>query len=260
MNNIFFTDSHAHIHMPPLDQTTADIVKRANEHNIHRILTIGIDVKDSANAIKATMKYDNVYAAVGVHPHNAAEFNIRELSAFEEMLTKPKVIAIGEVGLDFYRNNSPKERQIEVFSLMIDLAISAGKPIIIHSREAAADTISLLENIIGDQDQKILFHCFSGEKSLLEWGMARKNCLFSFAGNVTYPKAVELHSALAQIPVERLLIETDCPYLAPIPLRGRQNEPAYLPHTAKYVAEAKNLGLENLASRLEGNFREFFEV
>lgn len=256
----FLTDSHAHIHSKPLKHIAGELIERAAENNIKRITTIGTDLADSAEAASMAEKYKDVYAAVGVHPHYAAEFNYKQLGAFEELASKPDVIAVGEVGLDFYRNISPKDVQIDTFSMMIDLASGCNLPIIIHSREAAADTVKTLENMLGNTDHPVLFHCFSGEDSLVEWGMKRKNVLFSFAGNVTYPKAVQLHAALGKLPADRLLIETDCPYLAPIPFRGRQNEPSLMVHTAKFVSAAKNMTVENLASQLESNFTSFFRI
>jgi TatD DNase family protein len=259
MSKSFLTDSHAHIQMSPLDLISSEVVARANEAGVGRIVTIGIDLADSVNAVKLANKFDNVYAAVGVHPHDAENFSFKELGAFEELLANKKVIAVGEIGLDYYRNRSPKDKQIEVFAIMLDMAVSAELPIIIHTREAAADTIRELDSAT-DRTQRALLHCFSGDKSLLEWGLAREHCLFSFAGNVTYPKAVELHEALKKIPLERLLIETDCPYLAPVPLRGKQNEPAYLTHTAEFVAAAKGVSVERLAEQLEANFKGFFNI
>ncbi|MDR2870037.1 MAG: TatD family hydrolase, partial [Deferribacteraceae bacterium] len=239
--------------------STADLLTRAHAQHIERFITIGISAADSREAVKMAERHADVYAAVGVHPHDAAEFDYKELGLLEELASHKKVLAIGEVGLDFYRNISPKATQIEVFSTMIDLAIASALPIIIHCREAAVDTVAVLENMLGKADHQILFHCFSGEQSLVDWGLARQNVMFSFAGNVTYPKATQLHAALAQLPLERLFIETDCPYLAPVPLRGKQNEPAYVTHTADYVALAKAISRQMLEEQLELNFRAFFK-
>ncbi|MDR2883687.1 MAG: TatD family hydrolase [Deferribacteraceae bacterium] len=260
MNIPLLTDSHAHIHMPPLNEYTDDIVRRAAESNVKRIVTIGIDLADSIKAVEVANRYDNVYACVGVHPHDSEQFNFKDLGRFEKLLQNPKVIGVGEIGLDYYRNNSPKDIQIEVFAVMLDMAISAKLPIIIHTREATEDTIIQLDNILGGLDHPILFHCFNGADPLIEWGLQRKNCFFSFAGNVTYPKAIELHNAVAKLPLERLLIETDCPYLAPVPMRGKQNEPANLPHTAAYIAKRKGIPVELLAEQMEENFKRLFNI
>jgi TatD DNase family protein len=254
------TDTHAHIHIPPLSQDLGSLLARAKDAGIGRIITIGTTVADSRDAVRLANKHAHIYAAVGVHPHDAAEFDYKQLGILEDLANNKKVLAIGEVGLDFYRNMSPKDRQIEVFTAMIDLALAANKPIIIHCREAAEDTLATLDNMIQTNDHPVLFHCFSGEQSLIDWGLARQNVRFSFAGNVTYPKAVQLHEALAQIPLDRLFVETDCPYLAPVPLRGKQNEPANVAHTADYVCKAKSISRPELEAQLEANFMEFFAV
>ena len=255
---MFFTDTHAHIHMRPLNSRVKEILKSAAEQNVRRIVTIGIDTKDSASAFELASAYSGVYATAGVHPHDAESFGLKQLGTLEKLLSHSKVIAVGEVGLDFYRNRSPKDKQIEVFSLMADTALAVNLPLILHIREASKEVLEVLERIIGERDHPILFHCFNGDPLLMDWGMKRKKVYFSFAGNVTYPKAIELHKALARLPAERLFIETDCPYLTPEPHRGKENEPAYLPHTAKYVAKAKNISLSDLAERLEENFLSFF--
>ena len=257
---MFYTDTHAHVHMKPLSSTADEVIKRAAASGVGRMITIGTTVADSKDAVKMAGKYSNVYAAVGVHPHDAQEFDYKQLGVLEELAQNPKVLAIGEVGLDFYRDLSPRDRQKEVFSTMIDLASASNLPIIIHERDAAPDLTAVFDDMLGGADQRILFHCFSGAQHILDWAMDRKNTMFSFAGNVTYPKAMQLHEALAQIPLERLFIETDCPYLAPVPQRGKQNEPSYLPYTAEYVAKAKNISTDALAEQLEANFKNFFKV
>lgn len=255
-----YTDTHVHINMKPLKYRAAELVQRAAENNVTRMITIGTCVEDSAEAVKTAEKFENVYAAIGIHPHDAKEFNYKDLGTLEKLAQNKKVLGIGEVGLDFYRDISPRKTQEEVFITMLDLALAAELPVIIHTRDADAETARVLDNMLGDSGHPVLFHCFNGAQNLLEWGMARKNVMFSFAGNVTYPKATLLHDALAQIPVERLFIETDCPYLAPIPLRGKENEPAYLIHTAKYVSAAKQMDETRFAEQLEANFKRFFRI
>ena len=255
---MFFTDTHAHLHMRPLSFRAADAVKKAAEQNVRRIVTIGIDLEDSKRALEFASGYTGVYAAIGVHPHDAEGFQFAQLGAFERLLSSPKVIAVGEVGLDFYRNRSPRDKQTEVFSLMVDMALAAELPLALHTRESSKETLEVLNSIVGERDHPILFHCFNGDSAILEWGMRRNAVYFSFAGNVTYPKATQLHDALARLPIERLLIETDCPYLTPVPLRGKENEPAYLTFTAEYVSRAKKISIGELGSRLEENFISFF--
>jgi TatD DNase family protein len=226
--------------------------------DVRRVITIGTELADSTAAAEIAANHRGIYAAVGVHPHDAEEFSAKDLGAFEVLLQQPSVVAVGEVGLDYYRDHSPRDVQKDVFAMMADMALSSGKPLLIHSREAAADTVAVLDSIFKDKSHPIIFHCFSGDKLLLEWGMKRDDCYFSFAGNVTYPKAVQLHEALRAIPLDRLLIETDAPYLAPSKMRGKQNEPSYVPMTAAYVAEAKGVAGEELAGQLEVNFTNIF--
>ncbi len=255
---MFLTDTHAHVHMSPLNARAGEVLKKAVDQNVRRVVTIGIDLEDSTHAFELAAEYSGVYSTAGVHPHDAESFEFVQLGMFETLLSHSKVIAVGEVGLDFYRNRSSRDKQIEVFSLMADMALAAKLPLIVHTRDASTETVEVLDHIIGSREHPILFHCFNGDPMLINWGMKRKKVMFSFAGNVTYPKAVELHEALARLPLDRLFVETDCPYLTPAPHRGRENEPAYLPHTAKYVAEVKKVMPDYLAMKLEENFVAFF--
>ena len=254
---MWISDTHAHLHMEPLCREADSVIKRGLAAGIKRFVTIGIDLEDSRRALALAEKYDCVYATAGVHPHDASGMTFRDLGAFEELLSHKKVLAVGEVGLDYYRNHSPHDKQQEVFAMMADLAVSSGKPLVIHTREAASDTVKMLSELA--EGHPTLLHCFSGDRELLEWGVKRENVFFSFAGNVTYPKAVEITEALEFLPLERFFIETDCPYLTPMPFRGKQNEPAYLVHTADYVAKAKNISQDKLLTELEKNFLRLYK-
>jgi TatD DNase family protein len=256
---VFLTDTHAHLHSHPLSSRADETVKKAAEQNVRRMITIGTDLDDSVLAHRFASAHPGVFAAVGVHPHDAENFRIAQLGKFEQLLSYPEVIAVGEVGLDFYRNRSPKDKQIEVFSIMADMALGANLPLALHTRDASEDTVDVLERIVGGRELPLLFHCFNGDPVLLEWGLKREKTYFSFAGNVTYRKATLLHEALERLPTERLFIETDCPYLTPEPLRGKENEPAYLHYTAEYVSKAKKISMNDLATLLEENFKSFFK-
>lgn len=258
MSQWFFTDTHTHIHSGPLVKELPEVRQRAYDANVRRMITIGTDLADSKAAAAIARQHPEIYAAVGTHPHDAAGFSHNQLAGFLELLKQDKVTAVGEVGLDYHYNYSPKDTQIEVFAVMADLALSENVPLIVHSREAAKDTVDVLDSVFGGTDHPILLHCFSGDRLLLEWGLTNENVMFSFAGNVTYPKATQLHGALKEVPAARLFIETDAPYLAPNKMRGKQNEPSYIPLTAAFVAAAKELETESLAACLEDNFTRFF--
>lgn len=253
----FITDTHAHLQMSPLNKDIDGVISRALDSGVERIIVIGTHYADSMQAVELVNKYKGIYAAVGVHPHDAKDFQLKDFVKFEELLKNEKTIAVGEVGLDYYRNELPAEKQKEVFAMMADLSITFNKPLVIHSREAAEDTVEMLENLTTD-GHKILLHCFSGDEALINWGLQRKNVCFSFAGNLTFKKAVNLHSALDKISLDRLFVETDCPYLAPVPKRGKTNEPSYVMHTAQFMADSKGIKFNDLLYKLEQNFINFF--
>ncbi|GAB7140084.1 TatD family hydrolase [Deferribacterales bacterium RsTz2092] len=255
-----WTDTHCHIHSAPLATDIGGILARARAAGVKRFITIGTDIADSRRAFELANNphYDNIVVAVGVHPHDAADFKAAQIVEFERMAKSSKTLAIGEVGLDYYRNISPKDIQQSVFAVMIDIALSVNLPLVIHTRDASEDTIKILDNVLPDKWHKILFHCFSGDKLLLDWGLGRDNVFFSYAGNLTYKKATLIQDSLDIVPLDRLFIETDSPYLAPIPYRGGQNEPAYIVKTAEYVATRKDVKLDKLSEQLEVNFGRFF--
>lgn len=258
MKPYFFTDTHAHIHSEPLSTEINAVLARALEANVQRILTIGTDLADSVAAAGLAGRVQGIYAAAGVHPHDARDFSLPQLSELEALLKKPGVVAVGEVGLDYFRNHSPREAQMEVFAMMCDLALSSGLPLVIHSRDAAQDTADILDGVFGNTEHPIIFHCFDGSRLLLDWGLRRERCYYSFAGNLTYPKAAQLHEALQGVPADRLFIETDAPYLAPSKMRGKQNEPSYMVMTVAYMAQDRGFSEGELARRLEANFTGVF--
>lgn len=179
------------------------------------------------------------------------------LHEFEAMLRSDKVIALGEIGLDFYRNHSPQERQEDVFAILLDLAVAEEKPVIIHNRDATSRCMDVMDPIIGSRERNGIIHCFNGDKDFLRWALDN-GFYISYAGPVTYKKSDDLRETLKYVPAERLFIETDCPYLAPMPYRGKTNEPARTVFTAETVCAEKGLSLQELAHRLEENFRTLF--
>jgi len=253
----FFTDSHAHLHMSPLVEEADAVMERAAQHKIKRIVTIGIDIEDSRNAVGFAGRYDNVYASVGVHPHDTAGFPENGIESLRELLKAPKVLALGEIGLDFFYDHSPRETQEKCFASFLGLANETGTPVIIHNRDSTARLIEIMKAELPAREKNGIIHCFSGDTDLMRFALDN-GFYISYAGVVTFPKSDELRRSLAFVPKERLLIETDAPYLAPSPYRGRTNEPAYTVYTAETIAAETGMTLEETAELLENNFQSLF--
>ena len=249
-------DSHAHLDGDRFKDDLDATIKRAAGNGISHILTIGCDLNSSAASIKIAHQYENIYAAVGVHPHDATEIDATAINKLKEMLKHPKVVALGEIGLDYYRNLSPKDIQRNAFRQQIRLALEANKPIVVHDREAHAEVIEILKE---ENAQTIggVLHCFSGDlemaKECLELGF-----YLSFTGTITYPKNTAIREIIKQIPIDKMLIETDCPYLSPQKFRGKRNEPAYVRYTAEKLAEIKGLSLIDVARVTSRNCYDLF--
>lgn len=235
-------DTHAHLESCPGGPDAA--IAEAAASGVERILTIG-----RRQAVELAAANDGVWAVVGWHPHEAAEADV---AALRPLLSRPRVVALGEVGLDFYRDNAPRDVQRRVFAEQIDLANELGLPLVIHTRDADEETFPMLERA----RVPVVLHCFSSPARLEE--AVSRGYMLSFAGNVTYPKAVELQQAAAGAPAELLLAETDSPYLAPVPLRGRPNTPANVAHTVGFLAELRGADPGELAAQIEQNAARVF--
>ncbi len=236
-------DTHAHL--DALDEPAA-AVARAREAGVTRIVTIGTDPISWAKLLPIVDEHDGVYGVVGIHPHAAAsEFDFDEL---ERLLAHPKIVAVGEIGLDYYRDYAPRDAQTKVFIYQLGLAKRAQLPVVIHNRAADDDTVSILRQWF---DGTVVLHCFSSSALLPE--AVERGWYVSFAGNVTYANAEDLRNAARAVPAELILAETDCPYLAPQPVRGKTNEPAYVVHTVAALAEARGEELDALAAQIDGN-------
>lgn len=257
MNNHLLTDTHAHIHMADTFADPAAVIKRAKDAGVGRIITIGTNYSDSLSALKLADDNDNIYAAAGVHPQDVSSYADNDYSAFRDLASSHKVIAIGEIGLDFYRDLSQTDRQDEVFRQMLRLSIEARKPVIIHNRNAGDDCIRTLKEELGGCPHGGVFHCFDGDMRVLDFAL-QNNFYVSYAGQVTYKSAGNIRDALVATPLERLLIETDSPYLAPVPMRGNINEPANIIHTANFIANILNIDIIELGQILENNFKNLF--
>ncbi len=224
-------DSHTHLDLcePP----DAELVAAAVAEGVERIVTIGIDGASCRAALQAADAFPQVYAAVGRHPNSATGFDDADLTELRALAEHPRCVAIGETGLDFYRDGAPRADQERAFRAQIDLARSVGKPLVIHTRAAEEDTLGLLESEA--KSLRVILHCFSMPEQI-ERCLAHEDWWISFAGNVTYPKADSLREAALRIPAERLLVETDAPFLSPQVVRGKPNQPANVVHTAKALA------------------------
>ena len=238
-------DTHAHL--DACAEPADDLVSRAREAGVRRIVSVGTGIDSCREALEIAARHEGVFAALGIHPHAAADPDAGSLDELRELLADDRAVAVGETGLDFYRNYAPHDRQRELFERQLDLATELGKTVVVHTRAASDETAARLEPFGGT----VVLHCFSAPELL---GVALdRGYYISFAGNVTYPKAEELREAARAVPRERLLAETDSPYLAPEPRRGRPNEPANVIHTVAALAEARGEDAAELAARIDVN-------
>jgi TatD DNase family protein len=252
-------DTHAHLDSRQLKDDLGGILARADENGIGHILTVGCDLESSRASVDLALKHANIYASVGIHPHDASTVDQSVLDELEKMAgTIDKVVAIGEIGLDFYRDRSPRDIQRNVFRQQIRLAKRLGKPLIVHDRDAHDEVINILREENAAEVGGVL-HCFSGDLK-----MARE-CVsmgfyISFAGPLTYPKNEALREIAATLPIDVMLVETDCPYLSPQKWRGKRNEPGYVRATAEKLAEIKGLTLEDVARVTSLNAYRLFGI
>jgi TatD DNase family protein len=231
-------DTHAHL--DALDDV-ADVLARARAAGVDRVIAIGSGLASAVSTRDIAAQVDGVYVAAGVHPHQAAD------GEDPRHVVTSDVVAVGEIGLDYFRDYAPRDLQRQVFAAQLELASELGKPVVVHSRAADEETAELLAGFRGN----VILHCFSSP-ALLPVALER-GYYVSFAGNVTYPKAEELRTAAAAVPPDRLLAETDCPYLAPQAVRGRRNEPAYVIHTLAVLAETRGVEVDALGAQIEAN-------
>jgi TatD DNase family protein len=244
-------DTHAHL---DAFDGPAEVVARAREAGVTRVVTVGTTIESCRASLALCEQHDGVFAALGLHPHEAGNVGSRELDELRELLAHPKAVAVGEAGLDYYRDFAPRERQAESFFAQAELAVELGKPLVVHTRAAEEDTVAALRGL--PEGTPVVLHCFSSA-GLLEPALEH-GWHVSFAGNLTYPKAPELRWAVARVPAERLLLETDSPYLAPQVVRGTRNEPAYVVHTLTVAAEVRGEEVDALEAQVESNAAALF--
>ena len=255
-------DSHTHIDLREFEDDRDRVIHRARESGVVAIIDIGIDIASSEAAIALAEKYDYVFATVGIHPHDASKVTESDIARLEELVKHSKVVAVGEIGLDFYRNRSSKESQIESFKRQLGLAAKTGLPVVIHSRNTRDEVFDILKEWVAglkvSEKPVGVLHCFSNDAELgrkyIDMGF-----LISFAGPVTYPKS-SAASVAKEIPLENMLIETDCPFLTPQRHRGKRNEPSYVSYVASRIAEVKGMPVESVAEVTAANAIGLFRL
>jgi|SRR6186997_2720742 len=251
-------DSHTHLFL--CDGAEEELVAAAAGEGVVRMLTVGMNAETNAEAVASSERYGAVFAAVGRHPNEATGFDEATAAEIAELGRHEKVRAIGETGLDFYRDNAAKEDQRRAFAAQIEIARELGLPIVIHARDPEGETAAV-DEIFATLDARagdapVILHCFSAPQRVGE--AAERGWYCSFAGNATYPSAKELRFAAAKVPEERILVETDAPYLAPQPRRGKRNQPAYVVETAREIADLRGVSYEELERTVEANARALF--
>ena len=251
-------DSHCHLTYEPMLSSLEETIKRANKDGVEFLLTISTEDKSFSNILDILDKYKCVYGSYGIHPHEAKQHKgIKFENIIEKVKQNKKIIGIGETGLDFYYNHSEKKDQINSFLEHIEASQQTNLPIIVHTRSAEDETFEILQKAVKKNNLKILIHCFTGSKDfafkLLDIG-----AYISASGVVTFKKSKNLADTFKEIPLNRLLVETDSPYLAPEPLRGKPNEPSYIVHTVKFLSELKKVSIENISESTSKNFFNLF--
>ncbi len=246
-------DHHCHLDFADFASDRADVVARARAAGVGILVTISTRVRRIEEVLGIAETYPNVFCSVGTHPHHAHEESDVDVQEIVALAARDKVVAIGEAGLDYFYRNSPPAAQAEGFRKHIDAAQQTGLPLVIHTRDADADTASILERAMQEKPFAAILHCFTGGKELAERGLDL-GCYLSFSGILTFKRSEALRAIAKSVPLDRLLVETDAPYLAPGRHRGRRNEPAYVLETAEELARIKNIGLAELARATTENF------
>jgi TatD DNase family protein len=251
-----FIDSHAHIDDPRFNDDRDAVLQRAWDAGVRKILTIGNGSGPDAMGcgIPFAEAYDWIYTSAGIHPHDAQHVEERHYSLLKDLSRHPKVIAIGEAGLDYHYDHSPRDTQREVFRAQVAVARELDLPIIVHTRDADSDTRQILEQ---EAPRRGVLHCFTSSDGLADFALGIGFCI-SFSGIVTFPTARTLAETARRIPADRILVETDCPYLAPVPYRGRRNEPGFVADTLRFLAQVRETTPEELAAQTTANFERLF--
>jgi len=258
-----FVDSHAHLDGSEFDADRQEVIQRARDAGVSAILNVGTGDPHKGvleRAVELAEKYDGLYTAIGIHPHDARLFDEQVEQGITDLIRQsPRVVAWGEIGLDFHYDNSPRDVQMDVFRRQLQLARAALLPIIVHTREAEAETIEILGSEWRGSSLPGIMHCFSGTRELAEKAVDL-GMFISFSGIVTFKKADDLRGVATEVPLDRLLIETDCPFLSPVPHRGKRNEPAYVVEVARCLSGLRGVSLEEMARITAENFTRLFKL
>lgn len=260
-----FIDTHAHLDFKEFDQDREEVIKRANEGKVEKIINVGCNLKRSKDSIELAKKYENIYAAAGVHPHDVKKYELRLMKQeLWKLAQNKKVVAIGECGLDYYRIEveTDKEIQKEFFKVQMELVRELSLPLIIHCRDAFADILEIIRNWkleIGNSLYGVT-HCFSGNREIAQ-EFLKLGFLISFTGSITYAKPKsELFKVVKEVPLNKIIIETDCPYLSPAPHRGERNEPLYVKYIAQKIAQVRGIDLEEVEKATTENAIKLFNL
>jgi len=251
-----FIDTHCHLDFEHFDKDREEVIQRARDYDVKCIINIGSSITGSEKSIELAKKYDFIFATVGLHPHEADSFGEDIKERLIALAKRPKVVAIGEVGLDYFRDYSSREKQKKLFLFSIELAEELKLPLVIHCRDAQKDILEILK---GKKPKKAVVHCFSGDEDFLNTCL-EMGFFVSFTCNITYKNALHLRQIAKNVPLERLMLETDAPFLPPQEFRGKRNEPAYVKFLAKFMAELKGIDFENLAQITTQNAKDFFNL
>lgn len=248
-------DSHCHLNFPEFKDDLSEVLERAKTMGVTTFLTVNTKLTDALELQKITDTYPRVFCSVGVHPHDAADYASTDLiDRIKGLTSHPKVVALGETGLDYHYEYSPRAQQIEAFKIHLETGLALDLPIIVHTREADADTLNCLNDY---PDSRGVFHCFTGGTQMAQGGLDR-GYFISFSGIITFKKSEELREVVKYVPLDRMLVETDAPFLAPLPHRGKRNEPGFTRHTAEMIAEIKGISLTEVAEVTTRNFYTLF--
>jgi len=247
-------DTHAHLDFSRFDKDREEVIKRAFDSGVEKIINVGANLKSSKDSVELIEDYTNIYATVGVHPHDVGELEEKDLELLKALAQNGKVVAVGEIGLDYFKSTTPKDLQKKWFVAQIDLAQELNLPIVIHCRDAHED----VKKILADKKySKGVLHCFSGDLTDAQYYISLGLHL-SFTGVITYTKQYD--EVIKNIPLECILLETDCPFLAPVPMRGKRNEPAFVKYIAKKIAEVRDISLKEVSNTTTQNAEELFNL
>lgn len=251
-------DTHAHLDFPRFDEDRKEVIERAIDGGVKTIVNIGSDMTSSRNSVELSRRYNEIYSVVGIHPHNADSFNLNVSKKLKSLSENKKVVAIGEIGLDFHYDNSPREKQKQAFRAQLRLAKSLDLPVVIHTRDADEETLEILKEENADKIGGIM-HCFASDKKMAK-EILDLGFYIAFGGLITFKNLANLREVVKEVPMNKILVETDAPYLTPDPYRGKRNEPLYVKYVVEKIAEVKGLSEEEVAKKTTENAKKVYNI